>query len=144
MQLIHTCTQETHTTRTQAGETHGAYLSNKRQEVVGDALWVLANATRLVGANRIEVAQQHNVPLGLSFGEIAENLLNEKLAWSGERISETAVLDGMIARKKDCHKRRQEGDCAKCHEEKLGPTRPHFTPDAHSATHHGPYNNSAF
>ncbi len=37
------------------------YLTDERHEVVGNAVGILSNATTLMGAHRIEVAQGHHV-----------------------------------------------------------------------------------
>ena len=48
-------------------------------QVVGDAVGVFADTAALVGADGIEVAQQHHRPLGVGSAQVGENALNHKL-----------------------------------------------------------------
>ena len=48
-------------------------------QVVGNAVGVLTNQTRLVGTDGVEVAQQNNVPFRVSLLDIHQHLLNHRL-----------------------------------------------------------------
>ena len=48
-------------------------------QVVGDALGVLADQARRMGADGVEVAEQHNVPLGVGGVNVHKDLLNHPL-----------------------------------------------------------------
>ena len=57
---------------------HG-HLGDEGHQVVGDALGVLADSAALMGAHRVEVAQQHHAPLRVRLGQIPQDLLAEIL-----------------------------------------------------------------
>ena len=54
-------------------------LSHVGNQVVGDALGVLAHEPGGVGADGVEVAQQHNVPLGVGGVQVGQDLLDHPL-----------------------------------------------------------------
>ncbi len=56
---------------------HG-YLRHIGKQVVGDALGVLADKPAFVGADGVEVAQEHDVPLVIAHVKIGEDLLEHR------------------------------------------------------------------
>lgn len=52
------------------------HLGNERNEVVRDALGILADAARRMGADRVEVAQQCYVPSLVRIAEVGEDVLD--------------------------------------------------------------------
>ena len=55
------------------------HLLDVRHEVVGDALGALADGARLVRANRVEVAQEDDVPFLVGVVQVTEDLLDKEL-----------------------------------------------------------------
>ena len=91
---------------------HG-HLRHVGHEVVGDALGILADESRRVRADGVEVAEQHDVPLGVGRVEVGEDLLYHPLgpavgvgagllgALLGERKLVRVAVDGAGAREDD-------------------------------------------
>ncbi|CWN08019.1 Uncharacterised protein [Neisseria meningitidis] len=52
------------------------HLADIRQQIIRDAVWLLANQTTFVRANRIEITQQNHAPARIGFLNISENALN--------------------------------------------------------------------
>ena len=88
-------------------------LGNVGQQVVGDALGVLAHESAGVGSDGVEVAKQHDVPLRVGRVQVGENLLDHPLgptigvrgallgAGLGEGQGVRVAVDGGGAREDD-------------------------------------------
>ena len=55
------------------------HLADIGQQVVGDAVGIFAYEAALVGANRVEVAQQHYGPAQIGFGQVTQYLFHHQL-----------------------------------------------------------------
>ena len=63
----------------QALQFAGGHLCNVGHQIVGDAFRVFANQSALVRADRVEVAQQRDLPLVVRFIQILQNLFDDQL-----------------------------------------------------------------
>ncbi len=55
------------------------HLTDIGQQVVGNTVGIFPDKAALVGTDRVEVAQQHDGPAGIGFGEILQDLLHHQL-----------------------------------------------------------------
>ena len=83
-------------------ELAGRHLRDVGQEVVGDAVGVLAEQAAFVRADGVEVAQQRDAPRGIGLPQIGEDLLDIELGGAvgvGGRVGQRHILaegDGIL------------------------------------------------